>query len=151
MTDVINGSQIDWTILPPTVVKQGSLFTVVARFEDRVRLQVYEAYIPDQFGGISERFLGNAIHTSPGFNNDSKPATYAWFNIWTMQRGKVEFKFRLTWKRGHHMYGAVETFEIMVRNHTEPIEYRTDDQDLLALLDPDHYDPTPIEEMNERA
>ncbi|KAI1735511.1 hypothetical protein F4680DRAFT_470034 [Xylaria scruposa] len=142
---------IDWVILPPSEVKQRSLFTVVAQFHFAARPQIYEAYIPDQLGNVSERFPGKIRHTKPGFNNNVNPAIFVYFNICIRQRGKLELKFRLTWKWDSHLLGGLETFDINVRKDMGQIQYRTDDQDLLALLDPDNYDPTPIELMNERA
>ncbi|TRX93377.1 hypothetical protein FHL15_005652 [Xylaria flabelliformis] len=142
---------IDWIILPPLAAKPGSLFTVVAQFEFAALPQIYEAYIPDRLGSVSERFPGKLRHAKPGFNNNVNPAIYVYFNICTQQKGKLELKFRLTWRWGRHLCGGLETFDINISQDIAEIEYRTDDQDLLALLDPDHYDPTPIELMNERA
>ncbi|KAI0445301.1 hypothetical protein F4803DRAFT_548249 [Xylaria telfairii] len=152
MSDVaVYESSIDWTVKPPAEIKPGGLFTVVARFDGLVEPQVFEAYIPDKSGGTSERFLGICAETSVAPNDDGKSATYVWFNICAKDRGKVEVRFRLTWKRGYRLYGGLESFCIKVCKDAEPLLYRTDEQDLLSLLEPRYYMPTPIEEMNARA
>ncbi|KAI8950693.1 hypothetical protein F4801DRAFT_579191 [Xylaria longipes] len=152
MADVaVRESPVDWVIVPPLIAKQGSLFTAVVQFDGRIDLLVYEAYIPNKSGGVSERFLGEYIETGPGFNNNGRPTTYVWFNIWAQKQEGVQIKFRLTWREGRRLYGCQDTFELRVRKDVPPIIYRTDDQDLLALLDPNYYAPTPIEEMNERS
>ncbi|KAI0452131.1 hypothetical protein F5B21DRAFT_484702 [Xylaria acuta] len=142
---------IEWTILPPSIVKKESVFTVVAQFNGIVDPQVYEACMLDKLSGVSERFLGNCCEAGPRFNNNGKRVTYVWFNILAREQGNVELKFRLTWRRGHRLYGGLETFDVEIRKDTEPTQYRTDEQDLLALLEPSHYDPTPVDEMNQRA
>ncbi|KAI0549984.1 hypothetical protein F4679DRAFT_595101 [Xylaria curta] len=142
---------IDWIIIPPLEAKQRSLFTVVAQFDFETKLQIYEAYIPDHLGNVSERFPGKIKHVKPGFNNNDNPRIIVYFNICIKQKGKLELRFRLTWKWDHHLFGELETFDINIRKDIKRIEYRTDDQDLLALLDPENYDPTPIELMHERA
>ncbi|KAI0871507.1 hypothetical protein GGS24DRAFT_503713 [Hypoxylon argillaceum] len=140
---------ITWRIQPPLVIEIGTLFTVVAKINSRVEPQIIEAFLVDPSGEIPERFYGNYEHTGPGFDNDGMESTYIWFNMHSRLRGKQKFQFRISWRFGHHLYGESETFEIRVRKRCPPPFYCTDDQDLLALLEPDIYDPTPIEMMIE--
>ncbi|KAJ8124104.1 hypothetical protein ONZ43_g99 [Nemania bipapillata] len=142
---------VTWRVQPPSEIERGTLFTVVAQINYKVEPLVVEAFPLSSSGEVLERFYGNTIHTGPGFNDDGVESTYIWFNMLARMKGTQKLQFRLSWRLGCHMYGSSDIFEIKVHKKHPPPFYCTDDQDLLALLEPEFYDPTPIELMVENA
>ncbi|KAJ2996679.1 hypothetical protein NUW58_g900 [Xylaria curta] len=140
-----------WRISPPPEVRQQRLFTVVTRIEGKVEPLILEAFVLNEPNGVGDRIIGHGLHTGPGFDNDGTTGTYIWFNIRAMDQGVYEIKFRLAWRHGSRLYGGLETANIIVNGRVPPLAYCTDDQDLLALLEPDLYDATPIELMGQNA
>ncbi|KAI1121149.1 hypothetical protein F5Y10DRAFT_288876 [Nemania abortiva] len=152
MSDVpVTEFPITWRIRPPIEVEKGTLFTVVAQINGRVEPLIIEAFIVSPSGEVPERFHGTYVHTGPGFNNDGMESTYMWFNLIARQKGIQKYRFRFSWRFDRHLYGGMDTFDVRVRRRCPPPWYCTDDQDLLALLEPEMYDPTPIELMIENA
>ncbi|GAP83070.1 hypothetical protein SAMD00023353_0400660 [Rosellinia necatrix] len=150
MSDIaVQQSQIDWRISPPRRVRTGTMFTAVARLEYKACAQVLDAY--NESNSIKERVCGNCEHTPRGWNGEEEPSTYVWFNVWANIPGKHKFKFRLTWWQHGHLYGALSSFDVEVRDEFEKASYYTEEQDFLALLEPRYYDPTPIELMEQNS
>ncbi|KAI0101686.1 hypothetical protein GGR51DRAFT_574513 [Nemania sp. FL0031] len=153
MSDIpVRQFPIIWRIKPPEEMERRTLFTAVGQIESRVEPCVFEAFAESLSGVALEQFDGTWVHTGPAFNNDGLESTYIWFNIMTPRtRGTLRYKFRISWRFGRHMFGAQETFDVKIRKRCPPPWYCTDDQDLLASLEPNAYEPTPIELMIENS
>ncbi|KAI1424991.1 hypothetical protein F5Y12DRAFT_714653 [Xylaria sp. FL1777] len=135
MGDVpVRQCEFDWQIKPPETVKQGHTLTIVGRIPARVEIHVLEAIILKDSGEHGERFEGDGTYTGPGFNDDGVESTYVWFYIKLDDRGKNKIKFRITWRRGRDLWGAVETFEVIAGDAYDSQFYSTEERDLLSLL-----------------
>ncbi|GAW21008.1 hypothetical protein ANO14919_105210 [Xylariales sp. No.14919] len=122
MGDVaIRQSEFEWMIKPPATLEKNTTFTVVGRIPGRVEFQVLEAVEVKDSGETGQRWEGDGTYTGPGFNDDGVESTYVWFFIKLERLGKYKTKFRMTWRKGAHLFGAVETFEIKsTDDHDEP-------------------------------
>ncbi|KAF2965509.1 hypothetical protein GQX73_g8056 [Xylaria multiplex] len=127
-------SDLEWEVKLPETIKKSHIATVVARIPGRVQPQVIEAVEETKSGTICERFQGDYLHTGPGFNENGTENTYIWFHIGFDHRGKHKIKFRVTWRKGSHLYGAVETYEIKSGDRYEPQDYSPYEVELIWEL-----------------
>ncbi|KAI1178538.1 hypothetical protein F4777DRAFT_575780 [Nemania sp. FL0916] len=149
MGDVaVQGHPIPWQIRPPEEIETGCLFTPVIVLLGEAEPLVVEALILSSEEQAQGRCHGYNTYIGPGFIHGVE-GTYVWFNFRIDIEGTFKYQFRLTWRCGRHIFGMTETVEIKVQDNFPRPFYRTNDQDLLSLLEPDFYDPTPIELMDE--
>lgn len=123
MSDVpAQGFPVLWKVSAPKNIGENGIFTVVAKLDGRVEPEVAEAFlVTPQGDNIREKFEGISVHTVAGFNNDTSDSTYVWFNITARVRGKQEYKVRLSWSAGRHLFGNVKIFPVKVhREFTMP-------------------------------
>ncbi|KAI0536959.1 hypothetical protein GGR58DRAFT_473358 [Xylaria digitata] len=126
----VRQSDFEWTVKLPETIKNGHTAAVIGRIPGRVEFQVLEA-VEEATG---ERFQGDYIYTGPGFNDDGVESTYMWFYLKFDHRGRHNIKFRMSWRKGSHLYGAVETFEIKSGDRYPPPDYSSAERELLSEL-----------------